>query len=388
VSSRKPAGQAERRGNDDLGVSTDALSTLLRDLAASVLEAWPDTASASRDAIRLEIESLEAWMHEYDAWREEGHETGSVHEVEPDAADDPGASTGDVVLQRRLLEALRVECLHRWSQGHGESPSHDAATCLALLSRLEWRTRATLPGDTRDLVSRLAAPDGFELLLEVAHDLRSPLTSVSFLAETLRGGFSGSVTDQQHHQLGLIYAAALAMQAVVTDVMDLARHGADVLDEPAAPFSLSEVFANVERLVAPIAEVKGLELRLSPGEADHLEGRPLALGRILLNLATNGLKFTDQGYVELTARRVGQDEVELSVRDTGRGVDAHSQDTLFEPFRKSRDRPGSYFSGSGLGLSIVRRLVDALDSELMLETAPEWGTRFYFTVRMPEVPDA
>jgi signal transduction histidine kinase len=384
MSPRGPAGEPERaNAPSDASASTDALVHLLRSLATSVIEAWPETGLAGRDALRAEVDLLEAWVREPAALAH----SDPANDLEDEGGDDPSTSTGDVVLQRRLLEALRVECLHRWSEAGQERPLPEAATHLELLARLEARARATLPRDARDVASRLADPDGFELLLEVAHDLRSPLTSVSFLAETLRGGFSGPVSDQQRHQLGLIYSAALAMQAVVTDVMDLARHGADVLDEPPVPFSLAEVFANVERMVAPIAEVKGLELRLSTGDPDHVVGRPLALGRILLNLATNGLKFTDEGYVELAARRVGRDEVELSVRDTGRGVDSHSQGSLFEPFRKSRDRPGSYFSGSGLGLSIVRRLVHALDSELMLETAPEWGTRFHFTVRMPEASD-
>jgi signal transduction histidine kinase len=256
---------------------------------------------------------------------------------------------------------------------------------MDLLAALEARARASLPRDGRDFASRLADPDGFELLVEVAHDLRSPLTSVSFLAETLRGGFSGDVNDQQRHQLGLIYSAALAMQSIVTDVMDLARHGADVLDEPAVAFSLAEVFDGVARLVGPIAEVKGIELRIVGADPDRVRGRPLTLGRIVLNLVTNGLKFTEHGFVELSAAWVARDQVEVSVRDTGRGIDPESQRAMFQPFRKARDRPGSFFSGSGLGLSIVRRLVRAQGSELEYETRPSWGTRFHFKVRLQAV---
>lgn len=341
------------------------MAPLFDALAATVLEAWPDDGPRGRSAAEAEMEAIGRWVA-----------AGGT------AIDADAVGEGDVLLQRRLLEALRLACLGRWEAGDLRG---DGRECLDLLVVLERRARSVLPRDARDFASRLADPDGFELLVEVAHDLRSPLTSVAFLAETLRGGFSGPLNDQQRHQLGLVYSAAVAMQSVVTDVMDLARHGGDVLDETPTAFSLAEVFDGVRRMVEPIAEVKGLELKLSPPDSDRFMGRPLALGRVLLNLVTNGLKFTDDGYVEVAARRVGRERIEFSVRDTGRGIDAANRASMFEAFRKSRDRPGSYFSGSGLGLSIVRRVVGALGSELELETAPEWGTRFHFTLDLPSV---
>jgi hypothetical protein len=338
---------------------------LLRQLSAAVLTSWPDDAQAGRDAVRAELERLLTWV--------EAVRAGQAPEEDAE---------GDRLLQRRLLEGLRIECLRRWSEG---ASTADPAECLDTLALLERRARATLPRDARDFASRLADPDGFELLVEVAHDLRSPLTSVSFLAETLRNGFSGAVNEQQRHQLGLVYSAALAMQSVVTDVMDLARHGADVMDEEPSAFSLTDVFDGVLRLVGPIAEVKGIDLRTSVPDPDRAWGRPRALGRVLLNLMTNGLKFTEQGWVEMSAVRVERELVEIAVRDTGRGIDPDNQRTMYEPFRKARDRPGSFFSGSGLGLAIVRRLVRAMDSELHLETRPDWGTRFHFRLRLPAV---
>lgn len=340
---------------------------LLSELSASVLEAWPADAQGSRAAVREEFERLIAWVE-------------AAHDGRPP----PEETGGDRLLQRRLLEALRLACLRRWSDDSGGG-SPDPTSCLDLLAALERRARATLPRDARDFASRLTDPDGFELLVEMAHDLRSPLTSVSFLAETLRGGFSGDVNDQQRHQLGLIYSAALAMQSVVTDVMDLARLGGDLLDEDPSAFSIGEVFDGVRRLVAPIAEIKHVELRTVVPDPDRAWGRPLALRRVLLNLVTNGLKFTEQGWVEMSATRVEREAVEIAVRDTGRGIDPDNQRTMFDPFRKARDRSGSFFSGSGLGLAIVRRLVQAMDSELAFETRPDWGTRFHFRLHLPAV---
>ena len=102
-------------------------------------------------------------------------------------------------------------------------------------------------------------------------------------------------------------------------------------------------------IVQPIAEEKSLTVRLTPPEADFRIGHPVALSRVLLNLTTNALKFTAEGFVEVIARQTRPRRVEFSVRDTGRGIPPQSMATLFEPFRR-RQKPGEYaFSGSGLG---------------------------------------
>jgi signal transduction histidine kinase len=113
----------------------------------------------------------------------------------------------------------------------------------------------------------------------------------------------------------------------------------------------------------------------------------VALSRVLLNLTTNALKFTAEGSVDVTAKETGSRAVEFSVRDTGRGIPPQSMATLYEPFRR-RQKPGEYaFSGSGLGLSICRKLVEAMGSSLEVETAPGYGTRFHFELDLPLAGD-
>jgi signal transduction histidine kinase len=106
----------------------------------------------------------------------------------------------------------------------------------------------------------------------------------------------------------------------------------------------------------------------------------------LLNLTTNALKFTDAGYVELSVRPISTNRLELSVRDTGRGIDEHALSTLYRPIRRrSGGRSGYQIAGTGLGLSICRKLVNAMGGELQLETRPNWGTRFFFELDLPPV---
>ena len=137
------------------------------------------------------------------------------------------------------------------------------------------------------------------------------------------------------------------------------------------------------------AEEKGLGVHLFPPAVDLRYGYPLALSRVLLNLTTNGLKFTDTGFVEIAVRGTGPIRLEFSVRDTGKGYTPEALDTLYEPFRRTRggrDRWG--FSGTGLGLAISRKLVGALGSSLQVETRPKWGTRFFFELELPPGPES
>jgi signal transduction histidine kinase len=241
---------------------------------------------------------------------------------------------------------------------------------------------------SEDLRTSMHAPDAFELLVEIAHDFRSPLTSILFLAEALRDGHSGPVTDVQRSQLGLMYSAAFGLAAIASDVMDLAREQKDLLDAEAEPFAVAEVFASVERMVRPIVEEKGLELRVLVPERLGSRGHPHALSRVLLNLTTNALKFTDNGIVEIGVRPLPRALLGYFVKDTGRGISPEQQASLFQPFRHRPGdaRQGRYFSSSGVGLSIARRLLLAMGSDLTLESSDEHGSHFSFV--LPAAPGA
>ncbi len=282
-------------------------------------------------------------------------------------------------LSRRLLGLVRSAFIERVQT----LPSPDVVQLLRVLRAIEEVAQQLEADWSQHFADRLAGPDGLELVVEVAHDLRSPLTSILFLAETLQRARSGPVNPVQERQLGLIYSAAFGLSSVASDVIELARGGDRLVDLDPIPFSVTDILESVRDIVQPIAEEKNLTVRLQPPEADFRVGHPVALSRVLLNLTTNALKFTAEGFVEVTARQTTPRGIEFSVRDTGRGIPPQSMATLFEPFRR-RQKPGEYaFSGSGLGLSICRKLVEAMGSSLQVETAPSYGTRFYFTLDLP-----
>jgi signal transduction histidine kinase len=296
-----------------------------------------------------------------------------------------GIGEAEAELLRNLTADLRAELVRSWS-GRPVPPA--AEQVLATLESLQVLSDdLSRRSGRRTTIGGL--PDGYEFAAGVAHDLRSPITSILFLAETLLGGQSGEINETQRRQLGIIYSAALSLVTVASDIIELVRGGDGLTEREPTLFSITETLESVHDIVRPMAEEKGLGVHLFPPAMDLRYGHPLALSRVLLNLTTNGLKFTDAGFVEIAVRATGPTRLEFSVRDTGKGYSPEALDTLYEPFRRTRggrDRWG--FSGTGLGLAISRKLVNAMGSSLEVESRPRWGTRFYFEVELPPGPES
>lgn len=299
--------------------------------------------------------------------------------AEPAALPLPDAEWWGHPLSGSFLLELTGEVL---ATRDGPEAAMAAIEVLTILEAARNDPRLDRVGATDDLEQRLRAPDAFQLLVEVAHDFRSPLTSILFLAETLRDGHSGPVTEIQHSQLGLVYSAAFGLASIASDVMDLARQERDLIDPEPEDYAIAEVFTSVERLVQPVVDEKRLTLRVVVPERSRAHGHPHALSRVILNLATNALKFTDEGSVEIGAVPRPRGRLEYYVQDTGRGIPEERQAELFHPFKRriGEALDGHFFSGSGIGLSIARRLVVAMHGELMFRTSDDEGTRFWFEV--------
>ena len=239
------------------------------------------------------------------------------------------------------------------------------------------------PGGANDFVRGLSGPGALDLVVEMVHDFRSPLMSILFLAETMMRGESGVVNDEQRRHLGLVYGAALSLSAITNDVIALAEGGGKLVDMEPTAFSSSDVVESVAAAVRPIAEEKRLEVRTRIGDDDRRIGHRSALSRTLLNLTTNALKFTDEGYVEMAVTPAAGHALAFSVRDTGQGMTPAAVETLCRPFRPSRTRAEPVLCGTGLGLRICQNLLQAMGSTLEVESRPGWGTRFHFEVELP-----
>ena len=362
-----PLGSAEAQGGGGAEVegSAPAWRALSRALQR-VGDTWDPTAAGELTAEQA-----------FDALRMLGGliAQGVAGEAEPRIREFAG-----IVAARRMLDAVRREFI---VEAHSSGEGLTTEGLLVVLSAIE-RVNAAIERDAAQrFIARLSGPDALQLLVEVAHDMRSPLGSILFLAERLRKGQSGAVNPIQERQLGLVYSAAFGLSSLASDVMELARGGERLMELQPIPFSISDIFRSVHDIVLPVAEEKGLGLRLTPPAADLRLGYPAALNRVLLNLTTNALKFTAQGGVDVAAVQTSRTRVEFSVRDTGRGIPEQVLTTLFDAFRR-RQRPGDYyFSSAGLGLSICQTLIRKMGGELRVETELEKGTRFFFELELP-----
>jgi signal transduction histidine kinase len=341
--------------------------------------------------LRATTRTRERWCREFPDAVEEGELRSSLSRL-ADALSRPGSErdgelrTEDpalVVVRRRLLERLRGEFVRELSRAPRTPATAQAG--LDLLVRFEEVAEALEPDWENRMSVALAGPEARDLLAEVGHDLRSPLTSVLFLSDALRTGQSGEVNEHQGKQLALIYSASLTMLAMVNDFIELGARGQSYGDARPVDFSVEDVVESVRRTVQPMAEERELELRVKWDDGHGFRrGHPIALSRVLLNLLTNAVKFCEEGEVRLRVGPEGPGFLRFSVEDTGPGLPGGDAEGAYRPFLPTADRGGYRFSSSGLGLTIVRKLLRGMGSELEVESRPGEGSRFSFVLDLPE----
>jgi signal transduction histidine kinase len=304
----------------------------------------------------------------------------AVHRLLHDGGDGaielPRVASADRVVG--LIRRTFIDRIH----GVGEVRAREAIALLGALGELE---RSMPPTMTATMASSLTGSDAsaLGLLVETAHDMRSPLTAILFLLDMLRSGRTGPVTSAQARQLGIAYGAAFGLSQMVSDLIDHARGTQRLIEARPVSFSVNELLNSVRDILAPVSEERGLELHIVPLPDHARTGFPIALRRILLNLATNAMKFTPSGAVTVSAWGLDDNRVQFAVADTGPGIPLGVRAQLFRPFR-SASMPGrSTLSSSGLGLSICNALVAALGSELRASSEEGEGTTFFFELDLP-----
>jgi signal transduction histidine kinase len=334
-----------------------------------------DAADGARDQLRLSLRLL--CVAARAAWAPGENQAGS-----PLRRADLGGGASAPALARALRRRLVEQTL---AARDGGEPAADPADVLRACQVLE-RVESALENDgVRSAVEQLTGATAMELLVEVAHDMRSPLGSILFLVERLRGSRAreGTPGDAADRQLALVYGAAFGLSAMVSDVMELARGGDRLAAGEPGEFVVAEVLDAVHSIVAPLAEEKGLLLDIVPPPRDVRIGHGAALHRVLVNLVTNALKYTPNGEVAVRVEARSANRLGFLVRDTGRGIPASVLAQLFQTFRRRAARDDFAFSSAGLGLAICQKLLGAMGSVLQVDSVEGVGTRFSFELELP-----
>ena len=220
----------------------------------------------------------------------------------------------------------------------------------------------------------------------MSHEIRTPLNALVGLSHLC---LQTPLSDQQRDYLAKIDIATQSLLGLVNNVLDFAKIDADALELEREAFAVSDVFKRVDVIVGDGARAKGLAVSfaIDPALPRVVVGDALRLQQVLVNLVGNAVKFTPRGRVEIVAcsapsvsTGAASTAVEFRITDTGIGISEEQQERLFRPFSQADSSITRMYGGSGLGLVICQRLIEVMGGQLTMDSTPDVGTTFRFTV--------
>ena len=244
--------------------------------------------------------------------------------------------------------------------------------------------------DTLRRQAELADRAKSEFLANMSHEIRTPMNGVMGMAELLA---KTDLDNKQRTFTDIIVKSGQALLTIINDILDFSKIDSGQLELDPQPFKLAEAVGDVATLVSTKVEEKGLELavRIQPGLPEAYVGDVGRLRQIITNLVGNGVKFTDSGHVlvdvsgqVLSAPGGGlKAELLFKIEDTGIGIPANKVDHVFEKFSQVDGTSTRRHEGTGLGLTISRKLVELMGGEIGVISEPGQGSTFWFTLSLP-----
>jgi signal transduction histidine kinase len=273
----------------------------------------------------------------------------------------------------RITDAKRAELFVREREARvsSERARHDAEVA-----------RAEAEAARAEAESANGAKSDF--LAVMSHELRTPLSAIMGYQELLADGITGPINEQQSQQLGRIKASARHLLTLIDEILTFTRIDAGREEVNLERASLTTMLEPAAELVEPLARSRGLHIEVMlPPQDVVVETDPVKVRQMVVNLLGNAVKFTDSGRIILSGDQKG-DQLMISVEDTGIGISSDHFERIFEPFWQVEQKATRRAGGTGLGLTVTRRLALLLGGDITVKSEPDKGTTF--TICLPVHP--
>ena len=223
-----------------------------------------------------------------------------------------------------------------------------------------------------------------DFLANMSHEIRTPMNAIIGMAHL---ALKTDLTAKQYDYLKKVDISAKSLLGIINDILDFSKIEAGKLDMESVDFQLEDTLDNISTLVGIKTQEKGLELlfKTDASVPTALVGDPLRFGQILINLSNNAVKFTDAGEIVISTELVKKDKAQVtlkfSVQDTGVGMTSEQAAKLFQPFMQADTSTTRKYGGTGLGLTISKRLAEMMGGEIWVESEQGRGSIFSFTAK-------